>query len=60
MDDKNIDVKEKVNFIVAKFTICFNILQLYPMTPIEPPLFFFRRPTHDYLAYTFLKHALMF
>lgn len=23
MDDKNIDVKEKVNFIVAKFTICF-------------------------------------
>lgn len=26
MDDKNIDVKEKVNFIVVKFIICFNIL----------------------------------
>lgn len=59
MDDKNIDVKEKVNFIVAKFTICFNILQLYPMTPMEPPLFFFRRPTHDYLAISFCRPLII-
>lgn len=28
-------VDGKINFIFAKFTICFNILQMYPMTPIS-------------------------